>query len=426
MANNTAYGLPPLPAYTLTPRPPMIAGVPDPLVQLSAPVIAYWVVSLFFHTLDTYDLCSKYRLHTPAEVLMRNHVTKRDVARDVILQQVIQTISGLALAYFDPVETIGREEYDVAVWAQRLRLLQRALPRTLSLVGVDALGLGLELQKSHPMVAGAVSGGFYHFPGFAPWELYVAKAIYWAVIPFIQFVIAILIVDTWQYFLHRAMHMNKFLYATLHSRHHRLYVPYAFGALYNHPLEGFLLDTLGAGLAYLATGMTLRQGLWFFTFSTIKTVDDHCGYSFPWDPLQHITSNNAAYHDIHHQSWGIKTNFSQPFFTFWDRLLGTRWAGGDVSSRYERARIAAQKRFDADSASHSEQDISTHGPLPDAQQNGGVRTLEDERWEDPEVKQNIRRSPRKMSGFDTKSLSDRVAGSLRGRSTPILHTDGVN
>ena len=139
------------------------------------------------------------------------------------------------------------------------------------------------------------------------------------------------------------MHMNKFLYTTLHSRHHRLYVPYAFGALYNHPVEGFMLDTFGTGVAYLLTEMTVRQGMWFFTCSTIKTVDDHCGYAFPWDPIQHVTSNNAAYHDVHHQSWGIKTNFSQPFFTFWDRVLGTMWRG-DASLKYARDKAMAAKK----------------------------------------------------------------------------------
>lgn len=120
-------------------------------------------------------------------------------------------------------------------------------------------------------------------------------------------------------------------------------MPYAYGALYNHPLEGFLLDTLGAGIAYLVTGMTARQSIWFFTCSTIKTVDDHCGYALPFDPLQRLTSNNAGYHDVHHQSWGIKTNFSQPFFTFWDRVLGTMWQG-DTTLRYERDRKAAERR----------------------------------------------------------------------------------
>jgi sphinganine C4-monooxygenase len=134
---------------------------------------------------------------------------------------------------------------------------------------------------------------------------------------------------------------------TFHSRHHRLYVPYAFGALYNHPFEGFLLDTAGTGVAFLVSRMTIRQSMWFFTFSTIKTVDDHCGYAFPWDPLQLVTNNNSAYHDIHHQSWGIKTNFSQPFFTIWDRFMDTQWEG-DVSLRYERTRAAAERQVQLD------------------------------------------------------------------------------
>lgn len=107
--------------------------------------------------------------------------------------------------------------------------------------------------------------------------------------------------DTWQYFLHRAMHVNKFLYRHLHSVHHRLYVPYAFGALYNHPIEGLILDSLGTAMAEGLSFMTPRQAIVLFTVSTLKTVDDHCGYRLPFDPLQIMTSNNADYHDIHHQ-----------------------------------------------------------------------------------------------------------------------------
>lgn len=439
MANTTATF--PLPSYTLTPRPSLIPGISDPPLQLLAPVVAYWVVSLFFHFLDTYDLCAQYRLHTPAEVLKRNHVTRYEVVRDVVVQQMIQTAFGLLLAHFDPVETIGKEDYDVAVWAQRLRLAQSYIPSLLAALGVDALALSNKV-RAYPQLASFLAGGVYSTQKIAPWELSVAKAIYWAGIPFLQFLVAILLVDTWQYFLHRAMHMNKWLYTTLHSRHHRLYVPYAFGALYNHPVEGFLLDTLGTGLAYLVTGMTVRQGMWFFTCSTIKTVDDHCGYAFPWDPIQHVTSNNAAYHDIHHQSWGIKTNFSQPFFTFWDKLLDTAWTGGDISTRYQRDRIAAQKKVDADTASQKasvvnspeldmdkakQQIASSQRQVLDDSFNGGARVLEEEAREEQSVKATPRRSARrKTSGFDAKALSDRVAGSLHGRSHAILHADGAH
>ena len=417
----------------------MIPGISDPLLQMLLLIVAYWTMSGFFHILDVYDLCSKYRLHTPAEVLKRNHVTRYEVFRDVVIQQIAQTAFGLLIAHFDPVETIGREEYDVAVWAQRLRLAQRYIPTILGLFGVDALAMGKKLQPGYPQLAGPLFGGHYSTTSFASWEMVAAKFIYWVGIPAIQFTVGILIVDTWQYFLHRAMHMNKFLYTTLHSRHHRLYVPYAYGALYNHPVEGFMLDTLGSGVAYLATCMTVRQGMVFFTSATIKTVDDHCGYAFPWDPLQHLTSNNATYHDVHHQSWGIKTNFSQPFFTFWDRVLGTAWTGGDVSARYQRDRIAAQKKVDADASAaeasvvnspeidmkYAEQQArSSQRQVLDDRENGGPQILQEEVREEERVKQASRRSIRRKSGFDAKSISEHIAG-LHSRSPAILHTDGM-
>lgn len=89
--------------------------------------------------------------------------------------------------------------------------------------------------------------------------------------------------------------------------------------------------------------MSPKMGILFYVGSMMKTVDDHCGYSLPWDPLQRITSNNATYHDIHHQSWGIKSNYSQPFFTIWDKFMGTIWTG-DTSVKYERTRANAKAK----------------------------------------------------------------------------------
>ena len=211
--------------------------------------------------------------------------------------------------------------------------------------------------------------------------------------------------------------------------------------------------------------------MWFFTGSTLKTVDDHCGYALPWDPLQHLTSNNAGYHDVHHQSWGIKTNFSQPFFTFWDRILGTVWTGGDVSARYEKAKIAAQKQADrndektnithsnvADSATQdprpyqhdkkNAKDLSSiplkdQQPLPppgkaelqaagsrqqvlDDRRDGGTQVLVQEAIEEKEARSLLKRSGRRRtaSSFSqTESLKgwkDRVTGSMHGRAGAIL------
>ena len=41
--------LPPLPEYELKPLPSLVPGIPDPVVALSGPIIAYWVLSIFFH-----------------------------------------------------------------------------------------------------------------------------------------------------------------------------------------------------------------------------------------------------------------------------------------------------------------------------------------------------------------------------------------
>jgi sphinganine C4-monooxygenase len=147
--------------------------------------------------------------------------------------------------------------------------------------------------------------------------------------------------DGWQYMIHRSAHQFTWLYRNIHSWHHRLYVPYAFGALYNHPLEGFFLDTLGGGVAHELAGLTTREAIFFFVLSTLKTVDDHCGFAFPWDPFQHLFGNNADYHDIHRMSSaplslrrailtplpssdqvaGLKKNYSQPWFISWEYVL---------------------------------------------------------------------------------------------------------
>lgn len=481
--------LPSLPSYNLTLLPPLFPPIPDKVSTVLLPIIAYWALSMFFHWIDTKDHFPQYRLHTPAEVAKRNRVSRWEVMRDVVIQQIVQTFVGILLGMTEPDDYMGKEEHDIALWARRIRLAQRFIPGLLSVIGVNASGLATILAGSHRTFAGAVKGGQYsaftaYFnengtkstaPGFARWELVIASFVYHYFVPAVQYLIAILVVDTWQYFLHRAMHMNKYLYTTFHSRHHRLYVPYAYGALYNHPFEGFLLDTLGASIAYKMAGMSTRQGMWFFTGCTFKTVDDHCGYALPFDPLQRLTSNNAGYHDVHHQSWGIKTNFSQPFFTFWDRMMGTVWTGGDVSARYEKAKMAARNTVDLNNSqkktiTHSDPTDSTsqtlypyandskaatelpsipessQQPFPtagkarvqaagsrqqilDDKQGGGPEVLREEAAEEQEAKSMLRRSPRKRAKSSNKEtlagLRERVSGGAGGmhRGAGIIGVD---
>ncbi|KAI9483003.1 MAG: fatty acid hydroxylase superfamily-domain-containing protein [Benjaminiella poitrasii] len=269
----------------------------DEILALWAPIAAYWIYSTFWHFVMKAEIpyFEQYRIHTIGEMEKRNKVSFSRVLCMVSLQQIIQVILGLLVLHpVDPVKCALEQENSLQWW-------------TGFFLSGKLIGLNL--------------------------SFYLASVVYWIIIPIIQFVLAMIIMDAHQYFFHRLFHINKFLYKHIHSHHHRLYVPYAFGALYNHPIEGFLLDSVGAALAAELTRMSPRMSAIFFTFSTLKTVDDHCGYAVPWDPLQFLFGNNVQYHDIHHQSFGIKRNFSQPFFTFWDKLLRTEMSIKDVESR---------------------------------------------------------------------------------------------
>ncbi|ORZ22947.1 fatty acid hydroxylase superfamily-domain-containing protein [Absidia repens] len=269
----------------------------DEMLALWVPIAIYWIQCSFFEILMRLKIpfFEKYRIHSSKERSNRNRVPFTKVLYMVALQHILQFAFGyFLLKVEDP--------------ATRTSKTDLAIQKTASFL----FSYGL----TNTTIAS-----------------YVSWMIHQMVIPALQFVTAMFMIDTHQYFLHRLGHTSKFLYKHFHSYHHRLYVPYAFGSLYNHPVEGFFLDTLGAGLAYELTGMSPRLGLILFTFSNLKTINDHCGYNFPWDPLNVCFGNNGEYHDIHHQPWGIKKNFSQPFFTFWDRKLGTEFDSKDLEKR---------------------------------------------------------------------------------------------
>lgn len=259
----------------------LIPGISDAVLAVVSPVAAYWIYSSIFHLIDVYQLAEKYRIHPSEEEHSRNKVTLSEVVKDVAFQHVLQSIVGTIIVKYDKAPTTGDELYNMWYLKQNF------------------------------------------FPSFVPdVVLWFAYSYGWSCV---RILVCILFIDTWQYWLHRLMHENKYLYRRFHSRHHRLYVPFAYGALYNDPVEGFLLDTVGTGIIAFTLLLTPRECMVLFTFATMKTVDDHCGYKLPFDPFQLIFPNNALYHDIHHQTWGFKSNYSQPFFTFWDVWSDTQY-----------------------------------------------------------------------------------------------------
>ncbi|CAG8616289.1 7313_t:CDS:2 [Ambispora leptoticha] len=274
---------------------PIIPFISDKQLSLLLPLVIYWVYSGFFHLISVYKVSyfEKYRIHYAYEAETKNKVSMSEVIKGVLIQQFLQTLLGLLVVVAEDEDVLVDDAYELKIYHQNFNTL------------ASQFGLNRQL---------------------APFQHMIVSSAYWYIIPTMKFAIAMLIFDTWQYFIHRLFHQNSFLYRHIHSRHHLLYVPYAFGALYNHPVEGFVLDSVGASIAFKLSGLTTRGGMLFFSFATLKTVDDHCGYDLPFDPIQIIFGNNSAYHDIHHQNYGIKMNFSQPFFTIWDRILGTYMA----------------------------------------------------------------------------------------------------
>lgn len=83
--------------------------------------------------------------------------------------------------------------------------------------------------------------------------------------------------------------------------HHRLYVPYAYGSHYNHPIEGGAADALSGILATNLSRMYEREVVLLLAFVAYKSVEDHCGYQWTKHPLRWFSKNDAEFHEIHHQ-----------------------------------------------------------------------------------------------------------------------------
>eukprot|EP00877_Chromochloris_zofingiensis_P004654 jgi/Chrzof1/1418/Cz10g07090.t1 len=201
-------------------------------------------------------------------------------------------------------------------WFEKYRLRSQQEADKKNITSRKHVALRVLLQNAIQIVVGLLM--IFIDPGFCDSKPYRG------LIPAVgEFVVAMLVLDAWQYFIHRWMHQSKYLYNNIHSHHHRLLVCYAYGALYNHPLEALLLDTVGGVVTYYASGISCKTSVVFFTFATVKTVLDHSGYRFPVNLLHDVFPNSASYHDVHHDLRGFRKNYSQPFFSHWDRLLGT-------------------------------------------------------------------------------------------------------
>jgi sphinganine C4-monooxygenase len=117
--------------------------------------------------------------------------------------------------------------------------------------------------------------------------------------------------DTIQYWIHRLHHV-KYIYRHTHKIHHELIIPWSFGAVYNSIGETIIT----APIIYLFFIKLFGYSLLEFNFVTslayIATI------------LQHTNLNryHSDYHLVHHKL-NYNYNYQQPFFSYWDKLMGT-------------------------------------------------------------------------------------------------------
>mmetsp|Transcript_37598 Transcript_37598/g.112701 ORF Transcript_37598/g.112701 Transcript_37598/m.112701 type:complete len:139 (+) Transcript_37598:403-819(+) len=129
------------------------------------------------------------------------------------------------------------------------------------------------------------------------------------------------LLDTVEYFCHRAMHMNRRLYGIAHATHHSMPMS-AELALYNAAAEagctGFLIF-----LTFALTDVGFASFIIVTTLADVKTVWDHSRYS--------------THHLKHHVQ--PDCNYEQPFFDVWDRVLGTK---ATLEEKVSRTKSKAQ------------------------------------------------------------------------------------
>lgn len=216
--DNNVTDLPLLPTYTQTPLPPLLPFISDKYLLLVLPVVVYWAYGLLFHWFNHKGLFPQYRIHTPAEFEQRNKVSTAEVVHNVATQQLLNLAFGIALMSPE-AEMRASEEYDIAVWATRLRGIQQIVAKLLAVAGIDAKTWATNLSH-YPLFAGAFAGREVGLglkdsiiSEFASWELLAGSLMYWYIFPAFQFGVAIFIADAWQYFCHRISHQNKWLYS---------------------------------------------------------------------------------------------------------------------------------------------------------------------------------------------------------------------
>jgi len=138
----------------------------------------------------------------------------------------------------------------------------------------------------------------------------------------LSLVCAMLLHETYYYWLHRLMHHPR-LYKYVHKVHHNSLITSPWTAFSFHPTEG-VLEAIA--LPLIVCVLPLHYGIIVFllTFMTISSVVNHLDIEiYPAGFAQHWFGKwwiGATHHALHHKEF--RYNYGL-YFTFWDSLMGT-------------------------------------------------------------------------------------------------------
>ena len=126
----------------------------------------------------------------------------------------------------DDSEHFIPHDYAIAAWVQTVRYSEAVASQWIRYFGIGLTWVPSDWKAygSAPTVPFTHNRGsnFSHdFPAqFAAestssssLEMMTAKGLYWIVVPLFQYISAMILADTFQYFTHRAFHVNKWLYS---------------------------------------------------------------------------------------------------------------------------------------------------------------------------------------------------------------------
>jgi sterol desaturase/sphingolipid hydroxylase (fatty acid hydroxylase superfamily) len=148
----------------------------------------------------------------------------------------------------------------------------------------------------------------------------------------VQLAVCFVLEDTMFYHTHALLH-HPSLYPYIHKIHHEYRQPVALASEHAHPLE-FLLGNLAPVMAGPVASMALAYvtrrpdlamhaaALWLWVVARVAvSVDEHCGYGFPWSPVRLLPGGaSAGGHDWHHSD---TRGMYASQFAFWDAVYGT-------------------------------------------------------------------------------------------------------